>query len=289
MVGRPVVDLAPVLFDPAKPEDLNRRIRDAVGVIPGGIEGKLVRMRIRNLSGSNSGVVDAELMGSLRERAMFLRVDFEPPGLEQIRAGGTFRGGGRATAYAWLGNEAGPMIRWSPECSMRFPKSPRLIASGRSPLLLRFLRSSMGPQGPVAVVSDPDQDSTGLSGSSESDYPWRPASPAPGPGGYRGPERRRGGIRRALAALLELRAGRDLEKLAAAFSPLWSPDEGRGPRVGSVVSWQGLESRIDEVELAVRRLPTWEQELRDLRADAAVVGGRPGGLHNRVAPGEAGR
>jgi hypothetical protein len=279
VVGRPVVELAPVLFDPEAPEDLNRRIRDSVGVIPGGIEGKIVRLTIRNLAGSESSLVDAEMMGSLRARALFLQVDFQPPTVGRIEIPS---GAGEAAAH-WV-EEAGRRLDTRENLLEKITgalasPSPREEPSppGLSLPLLQLLDDAGGP---VAVVVDPDADRlrtgdrTGGRGdrSPGVEYPWRARAGSSSAGPYRGPDRRRGGGRRALATLLDLRGGGELERLAGVFSPFGFLGGGHpdGRRVEELAA---LEARIEESELAVRRLPEWQQELRELRADAAVVGG----------------
>lgn len=279
VVGRPVVELAPVLFDPEAPEDINRRIRDSVGVIPGGIEGKIVRLTIRNLAGSESYHVDAELMGSLRDRALFLQVDFQPPTLDRIEIPA---GAGEAAAH-WVG-EAGRRLEARDDLLEKVSgaltvQSPR-EAPASPPLSQPLLQLLDDARGPVAVVVDPDAErlrsgdrtGEGSGRSSRVGYPWRAFAGSSPAGPYRGPDRRRGGGRRALATLLDLRGGGELERLAGAFSPFGflGGDHPDGRRVEELAA---LEARIEEAELAVRRLPEWQKELRELRADAAVVGG----------------
>jgi DNA repair exonuclease SbcCD nuclease subunit len=284
VVGRPVVDLAPVIFDPEAPEDVNRRIRDSVGVIPGGIEGKIVRLTIRNLSGSDSSVVDAELVGSLRERALFLQVDFDAPPRERVHVSPESTESPRADgAVRWLTHAAERLE--SREELVRIilgavSEDSSSVAPPAEPFsdALRDLLSSAA--GPVAVVLDPDAErmgpadretkSGGRGGGSE--FPWRATDGSAGAGPYRGPDRRRGVGRRALSALLTSHGGAELERLAALFSPFGAPVAGGSDR-RRAEELAGLEARIEEAELAVRRLPEWQKELRDLRAEAAVVGG----------------
>ncbi len=284
VVGRPVVDLAPVIFDPDAPEDVNRRIRDSVGVIPGGIEDKIVRLTIRDLSGSDSSVVDAELLGSLRERALFLQVDFDAPRGGRVNVssepGEPFAGRGAA--------------HWVTSAADRLESREELVRivldaiSDSSPTngtppdpLSEELRELLGnATGPVAVVLDRDAGRVGIGEpvakgvgrSSGGEFPWRPLEGRTAAGPHRGPDRRRGVGRRALAALLAFQGRTELDHLAAVFSPFGAPAAGGSDR-RRVEELAGLEARIEEAELAVRRLPEWQKELRDLRADAAEVGG----------------
>jgi len=62
--GRPVVDLAPVRVDPSDPEAGSRRLRELLQGLPGGIEGKILRVRLRGrepgaLAGIRPGLLEA--------------------------------------------------------------------------------------------------------------------------------------------------------------------------------------------------------------------------------------
>jgi hypothetical protein len=78
--GRPVVELAGIRVRPGDPEHVGRRVREVVSETPGGIDGKIVRMRIQGLPGGAPPNLDDELLESLRSRALHLsvRVDWPP-------------------------------------------------------------------------------------------------------------------------------------------------------------------------------------------------------------------
>ncbi|NIX21429.1 MAG: hypothetical protein GWN07_16970 [Actinobacteria bacterium] len=81
VIGRPVVELAGIRVRPGDPEHIGRRVREVVSETPGGIDGKIVRMRIQGLPGGAPPNLDDELLDSLRSRALHLsvRVDWPSP------------------------------------------------------------------------------------------------------------------------------------------------------------------------------------------------------------------
>jgi DNA repair exonuclease SbcCD nuclease subunit len=80
--GRAVVELARIRIRPGDPEHTARRIREVVRETPGGIDGKIVRMRLEGLPGGEPPRLDEGLLSGLRERALHLsvRVDWPPSG-----------------------------------------------------------------------------------------------------------------------------------------------------------------------------------------------------------------
>jgi len=78
--GRPVVALAPIAWDPERPERMNERIREVSEEVPGGLEGKIVRLRLTGVGPDQLRAVDGELLASLRARAFYLAVEVEDPG-----------------------------------------------------------------------------------------------------------------------------------------------------------------------------------------------------------------
>ena len=72
--GRPVVDLAPVRVESGDPDAGTRRLRDLLKGVPGGIEGKIVRVRLRgDVIAPNEGVSQG-LLDALRRRAAHVEV-----------------------------------------------------------------------------------------------------------------------------------------------------------------------------------------------------------------------
>ena len=79
--GRPVVSLEPIPFEPARPDRLSERIREVLLEVPGGIEEKIVRIRIQGLPPDRLELLDG-LLPEYRRRALHLEVqlDDEPLG-----------------------------------------------------------------------------------------------------------------------------------------------------------------------------------------------------------------
>ncbi len=80
--GRPVVALAPIRWDPDRPERLNERIREVSREVPGGLGGKIVRLRLEGLGIRELEMLDGELLADLRSRAFHLAVEVEGPSVE---------------------------------------------------------------------------------------------------------------------------------------------------------------------------------------------------------------
>lgn len=77
--GRAVVALAPIRWDPERPDRLNERIREVSREIPGGLEGKIVRLRLEGVGPEELASLDRDLMASLRSRTFHLAVEVEGP------------------------------------------------------------------------------------------------------------------------------------------------------------------------------------------------------------------
>ncbi|HIF06151.1 MAG TPA: hypothetical protein EYQ64_04160 [Gemmatimonadetes bacterium] len=79
--GRPVVSLEPIPFEPDRPERLRERVREVLVEVPGGIEEKIVRIRIQGLPPGRLDLLDG-VLPEYRRRALHLEVqlDDEPSG-----------------------------------------------------------------------------------------------------------------------------------------------------------------------------------------------------------------
>lgn len=73
--GRPVVALAPIRWDPERPERLNERIREVGAEVPGGMDGKIVRLRLEGMTRQALEALDGTLLSALRGEAMHLAVE----------------------------------------------------------------------------------------------------------------------------------------------------------------------------------------------------------------------
>jgi DNA repair protein SbcD/Mre11 len=106
--GRPVVDLAPVRVDPMDREAGGRRLRELLDGIPGGIDGKIVRLRFR-------GEVDAPLDGlppgllrAVERRAAHLEIGVDPTGVAPVHSPRAPESPGKgALELSWEGGGAG--------------------------------------------------------------------------------------------------------------------------------------------------------------------------------------
>ncbi len=75
--GRAVVALAPIRFHRGESARLPRKIREVLDEVPGGIDGKIVRLRVEGLSPEEVRGADDGLFVALRERALHLAVEVD--------------------------------------------------------------------------------------------------------------------------------------------------------------------------------------------------------------------
>ena len=96
--ARAAVSLAPVEATGGGAATVARRLNEALAGVPGGIDGKLLRVPVRGLSADDMAALDRELLARVRRRVAELRVDALP-------GQGTSHGkGGRG---AWRGSPPG--------------------------------------------------------------------------------------------------------------------------------------------------------------------------------------
>lgn len=76
--ARAVVSLAPVDAGRGGAVAVGRRLSEALASVPGGIEGKLVRVPVRGLDPDDFAALDRDALAPLRQRAAGLRVDALP-------------------------------------------------------------------------------------------------------------------------------------------------------------------------------------------------------------------
>ncbi|TVP75414.1 MAG: hypothetical protein EA352_08275, partial [Gemmatimonadales bacterium] len=72
--GRPVVDLAPVLVDPGDPAVGTRRLRELLEGLPGGIDGKLLRVRLQGDVIRADEAIEPGLLRAIRDRAAHVEI-----------------------------------------------------------------------------------------------------------------------------------------------------------------------------------------------------------------------
>jgi len=128
---RPVVDLEPVLFGDIAPDELDSVIESSLAAVPGGIEEKIVRLRIFNLPREVYREIDHRKIREYRTQALHFHLDARPPAVK--RGKGTAAPGQRLT----LREEMTQFIkhRWKPE-------SDRLDRDGLVELALRYLQEA---------------------------------------------------------------------------------------------------------------------------------------------------
>ncbi|TVP43822.1 MAG: hypothetical protein EA350_13085, partial [Gemmatimonadales bacterium] len=77
---RPVVDLAPIRAEADDPDAGTRRLRDLLEGFPGGVDGKLLRVRVRGDLLTPSEGVSAGLLAAVRRKVAHVEVSVESPG-----------------------------------------------------------------------------------------------------------------------------------------------------------------------------------------------------------------
>ncbi len=74
--GRPVVSLQPIPFESDRPERLSERVREVLVEVPGGIEEKIVRIRIQGLPPGRLDLLEG-VLPEYRRRALHLEVQLD--------------------------------------------------------------------------------------------------------------------------------------------------------------------------------------------------------------------
>lgn len=97
IAGRPVVALAPVKVGHADPDRMIRRVREVTQEVPGGIDGKIVRLRLQGAHPHDLLALQGEQLTRLRQQALHLTVE----------AGRDLR----VPAEAWLPADAPRLLR----------------------------------------------------------------------------------------------------------------------------------------------------------------------------------
>ena len=276
--GRPVVALAPVKIKDTRPERLVRKVREVMGEVPGGIEDKIVRLRVQGATPHDLLALQGEPLRALRGEALHLAVEAGrdtrlPTGSGSVaevreRIGSAVRAElerGRAPAAAGArADEILSGIAWpervaahgaidaldgrvadSGRVSTSIPKGLTAVlgGGGRSRRAVTELYLKLGATGPAGAIRNWWADVTTSS--------------------------LEGALRASVAAVAESRGvgliDEALEALGAvAPAPTPVPVELERPERGAV--------RIDP-ELVTAELEHAQRELLELRADASETGG----------------
>lgn len=89
--GRPVVDMAPTRVPPGDPVALQARIREVTREMPGGIDGKIVRVRVKGPRPEDVRGMEPGFLAALVDRALHLSLEFEEDAGEDRESGPGFR------------------------------------------------------------------------------------------------------------------------------------------------------------------------------------------------------
>lgn len=117
--GRPVVALAPIKVGSGDPDRIRRRVREVTEEVPGGIDGKIVRIRLEGATPFDLLALQGAPMEALRSRALHLAVE---AGKEP-----------RVPAEAWLPSEGARRLREAVQSELereatRSPETDVLVA-----------------------------------------------------------------------------------------------------------------------------------------------------------------
>jgi DNA repair exonuclease SbcCD nuclease subunit len=144
--GRPVVALAPVKVGHGDPQRLLRRVREVTGEIPGGMDGKIVRLRLEGAAPEDLLALQGEPLRELRAKALHLAVE---AGRELW-----------APADAWLPLEAPRLLREAVTAEL---ERDGLLDDETSVLLRDGIPDDApAPQQPLGVLDALDGEVTGL-------------------------------------------------------------------------------------------------------------------------------
>lgn len=273
--GRPVVALAPVKVGIGDPEKLRRRVREVTGEVPGGIAGKIVRLRLEGAAPSDLLALQGEPLRELRAAALHLAVE----------AGRELR----VPAEAWLHPEAPRLLREAVAAELERDGSlddsaraliAESVSNGEPELgpphgVIEALDGEVAGLGRIST-SIPEGLTAVLGGGGRARRAFLELLTAAGQTGRAGaiadlwegtePETLEGAMRRGIEAVAESRGSdlvrRALERLGAVEAPLEPEPPSRGR--GAV--------RVDPEQVALE-FRTAERELRTTRADVVEVDG----------------
>jgi DNA repair protein SbcD/Mre11 len=163
VAARPVIDLAPVRVDPGATEVGTRRLRDLLESYPGGVDGKILKVRLRGDVLSPTEGVSPGLLAGLRRRATHVEVRVEGPEEAESRARDAARTRRRDSSRP----SDPPRLTWSMGGARRgvLPLHPGLwlvTASSADDLERMAHALMMGPGHPDAEPDSPPEGEPGL-------------------------------------------------------------------------------------------------------------------------------
>jgi len=281
--GRPVVALAPIRVTPGDPDRLRRRVQEVMREVPGGITGKIVRLRLDGADPEDLLGLQGDQLHELRQQALHLAVE---AGREP-----------RSPSEAWLPSDAPVLLREALEAELARDGRGGEATSALVRTLVPDPTEQVSVPGPVGVLESVDGDvpavgrvstsiTVGLTaiiggaGRSRRAVAGLLQESAGGVGegalarlwAGRGGETLDGAVHQAVEAVAEARGlgvvDAALERARELGAPEPGPlDAGAPPReraTGAV--------RVDP-DLVSAELRTAERELQAIRADAAEVDG----------------
>lgn len=280
--GRAVAALAPIRVTPGDPERLRRRVEEVTREVPGGIEGKIVRLRLEGADPEDLLSLQGAQLHDLRQTALHLAVEVgrEP----------------RAPAETWVPSEAPRLLREALRAEL---ERDGFWDASREDLVKVLVPDPTGPVSlpePVGVLEAVDGDLPGVGRVSTSVSPGLTAII-----GGAGRSRRGvvgllvGAAGAAEGPLSRIWAGRGGETLEGALNlAVEAVADARGMHVVTAALERARDMGAPEVqvldatatggearsgavrvdpELVAAELRGAERELRALRADAAEVDG----------------
>jgi hypothetical protein len=279
--GRPVVALAPVRVARGDQEHVRRKVREVTAEVPGGIVGKIVRLRLEGASPSDLLALQGEPLRDLRAKALHLAVE----------AGKELK----VPAETWLPVQAPRLLREAAAAELE--RDGQLDASAAELLTRAIPDGDSGVGEAYGDIDALDGDVAGLGRVSTSIPLGLTAVVGGGGRGRRAvlelltatqvgrrpsaigmlwgpaePETLEGALRGAIDAVAESRGLSVVEDALAATS---SSTKGRRGAPGSVTRITAPARgavRVDPEQVAAE-FRTAERELRAVRADVAEVDG----------------
>lgn len=281
--GRAVAALAPIRVAPGDPERLSRRVHEVMREVPGGITGKIVRLRLEGVDPEDLLCLQGDQLHGLRQMALHLAVE---AGREP-----------RFPTEAWLPNDAPVLLREALEAELT---RDGVANVGTADLVRALVPDPTGPApvpGPLGVLEAVDGEIPAVGRVSTSIMPGLTAiiggagrsrravagllldtAGPPAEGALwrlwagRGGETLDGAVLQAVEAVAEARGlavvNAALERARDMGAPEPRDPEAERPRrerdAGAV--------RVDPDQVAAE-LRSAERELRVIRADAAEVDG----------------
>jgi DNA repair exonuclease SbcCD nuclease subunit len=278
--GRAVAALAPIRVLPDDPDRLRRRVHEVTREVPGGIAGKIVRLRLEGVDPADLLCLQGAQLHDLRQQALHLAVEagHEP----------------QVPPEAWLPSDPPSLLRDALEAELDRDGAGDATARDLVRALVPDPPDSPAPAEPIGALDAVDGEVEGVGRVSMSIPPGltaviggagrsrravaglllRAGAGEEGPlarlWAGRGAETLEGAIHQAVEAVAEVRG---LAVVTAALAgardmgvpePLQSTEERRAPRPGAV--------RVDP-ELVSAELRSAERELRAIRADAVEADG----------------